>query len=119
MVEANIAAVFVGVESANEESLKETKKLQNLRRGGTLDREDPAHPGSAGMEVWAGMILGFDNDDESVFAAQAQFLAEARVSTAMIGMLSAIPRTPLYRPAQGRPARSDRRSRIRHQCAPG
>ena len=48
------------------------------------------------MEVWAGMIVGFDNDDETVFAAQARFLAEARISIAMIGMLSAIPRTPLY-----------------------
>ena len=48
------------------------------------------------MEVWAGMILGFDNDDETVFAAQRRFLTEARVSTAMVGMLSAIPSTPLY-----------------------
>jgi hypothetical protein len=50
----------------------------------------------AGMEVWAGMILGFDNDDESIFAAHHRFLSEARISTAMVGMLSAIPKTPLY-----------------------
>ena len=24
----------------------------------------------AGMEVWCGMILGFDNDDETIFDAQ-------------------------------------------------
>ena len=48
------------------------------------------------MEVWAGMILGFDNDDEKIFSAQERFLREARISTAMVGMLSAIPRTPLY-----------------------
>jgi radical SAM superfamily enzyme YgiQ (UPF0313 family) len=95
MVEANIAAVFVGVESPNEESLKETKKLQNLRRGGTMV-EKIKRIQTAGMEVWAGMILGFDNDDERIFAAQARFLSEARISTAMIGMLSAIPRTPLF-----------------------
>jgi len=50
----------------------------------------------AGMEVWAGMILGFDNDGREIFAAHRRFLHEARISTAMVGMLSAIPKTPLY-----------------------
>ncbi|HEV2550374.1 MAG TPA: radical SAM protein [Stellaceae bacterium] len=95
MVEANIVIVFVGIESPNEESLRETKKLQNLRRGGSLV-EKVRRIQDAGMEVWAGMILGFDNDDERVFAAHRNFLAEARVSTAMVGMLSAIPKTPLH-----------------------
>ena len=95
MAEANITGVFVGIESPNEESLKEAKKLQNVRRGGTL-AEKVRRIQDHGMEVWAGMILGFDNDDERIFEAQARFLAEARISTAMIGMLSAIPRTPLY-----------------------
>jgi len=95
MVEANISAVFVGIESVNEQSLREAKKLQNLRRGGTLI-DKVRRIQDAGMEVWAGMIVGFDNDDETVFAAQAHFLAAARISMAMIGMLSAIPKTPLY-----------------------
>jgi radical SAM superfamily enzyme YgiQ (UPF0313 family) len=95
MTEANIAAVFVGVESPNEDSLRETRKLQNLRRGGSM--VDKVHRiQDAGMEVWAGMILGFDNDDERVFEAHRRFLAEARISTAMVGMLSAIPKTPLH-----------------------
>jgi hypothetical protein len=42
------------------------------------------------------MILGFDNDDERVFAAHRRFLTEARISTAMVGMLAAIPKTPLH-----------------------
>ena len=50
----------------------------------------------AGMEVWAGMIVGFDNDDARIFEAQRRFLTEARISTAMVGMLSAIPKTPLH-----------------------
>jgi len=33
MTAANIGVVFIGVESPNEDSLRETKKLQNLRRG--------------------------------------------------------------------------------------
>ncbi|MGE3876031.1 MAG: B12-binding domain-containing radical SAM protein, partial [Parvibaculaceae bacterium] len=95
MVEANIGAVFVGIETPNEESLKEAKKLQNLRKGGSL-AEKVRRIQDRGMEVWAGMILGFDNDDEQIFSAQEKFLREARISTAMVGMLSAIPRTPLY-----------------------
>jgi radical SAM superfamily enzyme YgiQ (UPF0313 family) len=95
MTEANIAAVFVGVESPNEESLRETKKLQNLRRGGSMV-EKVHRIQDAGMEVWAGMMLGFDNDDEHIFAAHRRFLSEARISTAMVGMLSAIPKTPLH-----------------------
>ena len=95
MTEANIAVVFVGVESPNEESLRETRKLQNLRRGGSMV-DKVRRIQEAGMEVWAGMILGFDNDDEHIFAAHRRFLDAARISTAMVGMLSAIPKTPLH-----------------------
>ncbi len=95
MTAANIGVVFIGVESPNEDSLRETKKLQNLRRGGSIT-EKVHRIQDAGMEVWAGMILGFDNDGREIFAAHRRFLHEARISTAMVGMLSAIPKTPLY-----------------------
>ncbi len=95
MAEANIAAVFVGIESPNEASLREAKKLQNTRRGGSMV-EKVRRIQEAGMEVWAGMIVGFDGDDAGVFAAQRRFLEAARISTAMVGMLSAIPKTPLH-----------------------
>ncbi len=96
MVDANIISVFIGIESPNDKSLKETKKLQNVRpQAGTIaDRVRRIQ--QAGLEVWCGMILGFDSDDASIFGAQARFLQEARISSAMIGMLAAIPKTPLY-----------------------
>jgi hypothetical protein len=50
----------------------------------------------AGLEVMGGMILGFDHDDETVFDAQIEFVSEARIINVMLGMLSAIPKTPLY-----------------------
>ena len=68
MVEANIISVFVGIESPNEESLRETKKFQNVRAGGTM-LEKVHRIQDAGMEVWCGMIIGFDNDDETIFDA--------------------------------------------------
>ncbi len=48
------------------------------------------------MEVWCGMIMGFDNDDATIFDAQREFIQEARIALSMIGMLHAIPKTPLH-----------------------
>lgn len=95
MIAANIQAVFVGVETPNEESLRETKKFQNLRSGGTIV-EKIHRIQQAGIEVWTGMIVGFDNDDTSIFDAQLEFIRQAKVVHAMCGMLSAIPKTPLH-----------------------
>jgi radical SAM superfamily enzyme YgiQ (UPF0313 family) len=95
MVDANIISVFIGIETPNEKSLRETKKYQNVRPAGTiLERVHKIQ--KAGIEVWCGMILGFDNDDATIFDAQQQFLKDARINTAMIGMLHAIPKTPLH-----------------------
>jgi hypothetical protein len=51
---------------------------------------------AAGLEVSAGLIAGFDADDASVFEAQIDFVRKARIPFAMLGMLYAIPKTPLY-----------------------
>ena len=95
MIDANILSVFIGIESPNEASLVETRKHQNVKIGRTLvDRVHAVQ--HAGLEVWSGMILGFDHDDETIFAAQREFLRDARIAQAMIGMLYAIPKTPLH-----------------------
>src|SRR4029079_19782294 len=65
MVEANFTCLFVGIESTNEDALRETKKLQNIRRTGTL-LEKVGRIHDARLEVWAGLIVGFDNDTEAV-----------------------------------------------------
>jgi radical SAM superfamily enzyme YgiQ (UPF0313 family) len=95
MVQASIVSVFIGIESPNEASLRETRKLQNVRPAGTI-AERVRKIQRAGIEVWCGMILGFDHDDATVFDAHRRFLAEARIATAMVGMLAAIPKTPLH-----------------------
>jgi len=46
--------------------------------------------------VYAGFIVGFDHDDASIFEQQYQFIQNAGIQLAMVGMLSAIPKTPLY-----------------------
>lgn len=95
MVAANIVVVFIGIETPNEESLIETKKFQNVRSAGTIvDRVRKVQ--DAGLEVWCGMIVGFDHDDTRIFKAQGEFIRQTDIMHAMVGMLSAIPKTPLH-----------------------
>ena len=93
---ANFQSVFIGIESPNENSLIETKKLQNVRpkAGSLVERVRRIH--AHGIDVLCGMIVGFDHDDTSAFDAIADFIAEARIANALIGQLHAIPTTPLY-----------------------
>lgn len=93
---ANFQSVFIGIETPNEDSLKETKKLQNVRpnAGSLLDRVHRIQ--SRGIDVWCGMIVGFDHDDPTIFDVMPKFLSDARISAALIGLLHAIPTTPLY-----------------------
>jgi radical SAM superfamily enzyme YgiQ (UPF0313 family) len=95
MSEGNFVAVFIGIESPNEEALRETKKYQNVREGGTL-LEKVRRIQDHQMEVWCGMIMGFDSDDETIFDRQIEFINRARIPFSMSGMLFAIPKTPLY-----------------------
>ncbi len=95
MSDGNFLAVFVGVESPSEEALRETKKFQNVRKGGTLLERIHTIQNS-GLDVWCGMIVGFDSDDASIFDRQYEFLVSARVTQSSVGMLHAIPKTPLH-----------------------
>ena len=93
---AGFQSVFIGIESPNEESLRETKKLQNVRpNAGTLIERIHRIQGK-GLDVWCGMIVGFDHDDPSVFQVIPGFLAESRIGNALVGLLHAIPTTPLF-----------------------
>ncbi|WP_167104715.1 B12-binding domain-containing radical SAM protein [Mycobacterium sp. DL592] len=95
MVAANITVVFIGIETPNEESLRETKKYQNVHKAGTIV-ERVRKVQDSGLEVWCGMIVGFDHDDARIFKEQLDFIGQTDILHAMVGMLSAIPKTPLY-----------------------
>jgi len=94
MVSAGFTSVFLGIESPSPEALKETHKLQNLRL-------DPAEAvrriTRAGLEVFAGFIVGFDSDGPEIFQAQRDFISSVPVPVAMIGVLTALPGTQLTR----------------------
>ena len=44
----------------------------------------------------AGFIIGFDNDTLDSFEHQYRFITDAGIQSAMIGLLTALPKTPLY-----------------------
>jgi radical SAM superfamily enzyme YgiQ (UPF0313 family) len=91
--EASFAWVFIGIESPDVDSLKETRKTQNLQNDilGSV-RKIYGH----GIDVLAGFIVGFDNDTLETFERQYRFIVDSGIQAAMVGLLTALPRTPLY-----------------------
>ena len=91
--EANFSWVFIGIESPDPASLKETLKTQNLHED-ILTSVRRIYEN--GIDVLAGFIIGFDNDTLATFELQYQFITDAGIQSAMIGLLTALPKTPLY-----------------------
>lgn len=93
MTQAGFHAVFVGIETPNEESLVECSKNQN--KGRDLI-ESVKRLQRAGLQVQGGFIVGFDNDTPSIFQQQIDFIQKSGIVTAMVGILQAPPGTRLY-----------------------
>ena len=90
---ANFDWLFIGIESPDEQSLKETGKFQNTRQDILASVQ---HIYSFGIEVLGGFIIGFDNDTNDTFERQYQFIMQSGIQAAMVGLLTALPKTPLY-----------------------
>ena len=91
--DANFISVFIGIESPRKTSLAETRKTQNEK----LDLVEAIHKvQSYNLFISAGMIVGFDADDATIFDEQYRFLQEAGIPLAMLSVLLAVPKTPLY-----------------------
>jgi radical SAM superfamily enzyme YgiQ (UPF0313 family) len=91
---ANFTSVFVGIETPRTQSLLETRKTQNVRGDSLQAKVERIR--DAGLGIHAGFIVGFDNDDESIFDEQFDFLQNAGIGTPFVSVLSPIPSTPLY-----------------------
>jgi radical SAM superfamily enzyme YgiQ (UPF0313 family) len=94
MRDCGFFTIFTGIESPNAETLVAMKKKQNTRRGLT---ESVQKIYDAGMFVTAGFILGFDSEAGSVAQPMADFIEEAAIPVAMVGLLYALPHTQLTR----------------------
>ena len=97
MIEAGFDSVFLGIETPNPKALRKTKKPQNFsKRDDNYLLNSVRTIQSKGMQVMGGFILGLDDDDETVFDAQIEFIQEAGIPMAPIYMLSALKNTDLY-----------------------
>jgi radical SAM superfamily enzyme YgiQ (UPF0313 family) len=93
MEQAGFSSVFLGIETPIEESLRETKKLQNVKYD-LLESVKKIQ--QSGMEVMAGFIIGFDNDPLDIDSHLIRFIQDSGIPVAMAGLLTAVPASPLY-----------------------
>jgi radical SAM superfamily enzyme YgiQ (UPF0313 family) len=94
MKQANFFAVFVGIESADEETLVHTQKKQNTRRS---IPESVHRIYDAGLFVAAGFIVGFDTEKGSVADSLVRCIEDSRIPIANVSLLYALAGTQLTR----------------------
>ena len=93
MVEAGFDAVFIGIETPDKACLAECNKKQNGNRDLI---ESVKRIQRSGLQVQGGFIVGFDNDSQSIFQRQIDFIQNSGIVTAMVGLLQAPAGTKLY-----------------------
>ena len=91
--DAGLTHVFIGIETPDEASLREAKKRQNLKRNLLVEIQRII---DHGISVDCGMIVGFDNDDVSIFRRQYEFAMATAVPIFSLGALVAPAATPLH-----------------------
>lgn len=93
LIQAGFDVLFVGIETPNEKSLAECNKIPNKGRD-LLQAAKKLQ--SFGFVVDSGFILGFDNDDASIFFRLVKFIQKSGIVTAMVGLLNAPRGSKLY-----------------------
>ena len=94
MVAAGFFSVFLGIETPDTETLAHTQKKQNT----CVDLDQAVNDlTAAGLEVLAGFIVGFDEDGPQAFQVQREFIQASAIPLAMVGILTALPDTQLWR----------------------
>jgi radical SAM superfamily enzyme YgiQ (UPF0313 family) len=98
MAASGFARVFIGIETPVPESLREAQKYQNTH-GDLVQMVKTVQ--RSGMEVMGGFIIGFDNDPQEIFELQYDFIQKSGISNAMVGLLTALPKTQLWHRLSG------------------
>lgn len=93
MTRAGFDTVFIGIETPEDVNLSECGKSQNRNRD-LIDSVKKIQ--RSGMQVQGGFILGFDNEQPSIFDQIIGFIQESGIVTAMVGLLNAPRGTRLY-----------------------
>jgi radical SAM superfamily enzyme YgiQ (UPF0313 family) len=93
MAGSGFSSVFLGIETPVAASLEECQKVQNVH-GDLAEKVRTIQ--RAGLEVKGGFIIGFDHDPREIFELQFDFIQRTGIASAMVGLLSALPKTQLY-----------------------
>lgn len=93
MVECYFDAVFLGIETPDEDSLQLTKKFQNTR---SSLAESVDIITEAGLRVIAGFIVGFDGEKSGAGSRIVRFAEQTGIPTTTFAMLQALPNTALW-----------------------
>ncbi|MEM9447737.1 MAG: B12-binding domain-containing radical SAM protein [Cyanobacteria bacterium P01_E01_bin.6] len=93
MLECNFAAVFMGIETPDEDSLQLTKKFQNTRSPLLESIEKVTR---SGLRVIAGFIIGFDGEKSGAGQRIVEFAEITGIPTTTFAMLQALPHTALW-----------------------
>lgn len=94
MTRASFSAVFIGIETPQENGLEECNKVQNKNRNLIKSVKKVQQ---AGIEVHGGFIVGFDSDSKNIFEQQIEFIQKSGIISAMIGLLNAPTKSKLYK----------------------
>jgi radical SAM superfamily enzyme YgiQ (UPF0313 family) len=84
---------FLGIETPDVETLRAASKPQNTA-GDMLAAVRRIYAG--GVDILAGFIVGFDRDTPKSFEVQRRFIERSGIMVAMVGLLTALPKTPLF-----------------------
>ena len=84
---------FLGLETPDPCTLREANKPQNTG-GDMLAAVRRIY--AAGIDILAGFIVGFDRDTPQSFELQRRFILDSGIIVAMVGLLTALPKTPLF-----------------------
>lgn len=93
MGEAGFFAVFLGIETPDQDSLQVTRKLQNTRNP-LVEACDKIN--KAGLLIYAGFILGFDGEKTGAGDRIQAFVEQTSIPQPMLGILQALPNTALW-----------------------
>jgi radical SAM superfamily enzyme YgiQ (UPF0313 family) len=92
LAEANFSTILIGIESPSVDSLKEIRKVQNLR-GDLVNNCKKVM--SHGMIISGSMIVGFDHDTPDIFDQHFEFIQQACIPHPQVHVLKAIDGTEL------------------------
>lgn len=95
MADSGCIGNVMGFESITPESLKDAKKVSNIRGFSNYEREIETLRDHA-MQTWAAFTLGYDNDTYDSVLATMEFARKNKFTFAAFNILMPYPNTPLY-----------------------